>query len=136
VILLPLVFPDPILTMQECSCTECDCPDCHNSECLCLQRDGTCRNFSRSSPELTKYLSTAMDMFFTLCDDADADVRMFADEHLNKVIRNVSESHLGRVQVPMPLNFFFFLTDALDKFSLLSSTAGCKLCLWQTCCDR
>ena len=40
-----------------------------------------------------------MEMFLTLCDDADADVRMTADENINKVIRNVSESQLGRVQV-------------------------------------
>jgi hypothetical protein len=60
--------------------------------------------FSRTTPESTKYLSTAMDMFFTLCDDHDADVRMIADESLNKVIRNVSESQLGRVQVCFEMN--------------------------------
>lgn len=29
----------------------------------------------------------------------DADVRMAADEHLNKVIRNLPESHISRMQV-------------------------------------
>jgi hypothetical protein len=54
-----------------------------------------------------------MDMFFTLVDDQDADVRMIADENLNKVIRNVSESQLGRLQVRLfhlLIQFIYFVT--------------------------
>ena len=40
-----------------------------------------------------------MEMYFTLVDDQDADVRMVADENLNRVTRSLGDSSVGRLQV-------------------------------------
>ena len=53
----------------------------------------------KNSPESAKYLAMAMEMYFTLIDDQDADVRMVADENLNRVTRSLGDSSVGRLQV-------------------------------------
>ena len=53
----------------------------------------------KNSPESAKYLAMAMEMYFTLVDDQDADVRMVADENLNRVTRSLGDSSVGRLQV-------------------------------------
>ena len=46
-----------------------------------------------------KCLVMAIEMFFTLLDDQDADIRMVADENLNRMTRSLGESNIGRLQV-------------------------------------
>lgn len=41
----------------------------------------------RNSPEFQKLLGIAMELFLLCSDDAESDVRMVADECLNKVIK-------------------------------------------------
>ena len=53
----------------------------------------------KNSPESAKYLAMAMEMYFSLVDDQDADVRMVADENLNRVTRSLGDSSVGRLQV-------------------------------------
>ena len=53
----------------------------------------------KNSPESAKYLAMAMEMYFTLIDDQDADVRMVADENLNRVTRSLGDSSVARLQV-------------------------------------
>ena len=55
----------------------------------------------KNSPESAKYLAMAMEMYFTLVDDQDADVRMVADENLNRVTRSLGDSSVGRLQVEL-----------------------------------
>lgn len=55
----------------------------------------------KNSPESAKYLAMAMEMFFTLVDDQDADVRMVADENLNRITRSLGDSSVGRLQVEL-----------------------------------
>ena len=43
----------------------------------------------------------AMEMFFTLLDDPESDVRMVADENLNRMTRSLGESNLGKLQVEL-----------------------------------
>lgn len=45
---------------------------------------------NRTSPEFQKLLGIAMEMFLLCSDDSESDVRMVADECLNKIIK-VSE---------------------------------------------
>lgn len=48
---------------------------------------------TRTSPEFQKLLGIAMEMFLLCSDDKESDVRMVADECLNKIIK-VSSSRL------------------------------------------
>ena len=41
----------------------------------------------RTSPEFQKLLGIAMEMFLLCSDDSESDVRMVADECLNKIIK-------------------------------------------------
>ena len=44
-------------------------------------------NVCRSIPDFPKFLGIAMEAFLTLCDDTEADVRLVADECLNRTIK-------------------------------------------------
>lgn len=57
----------------------------------------------KNSSEFSKYLTLATDMFFTLTNDDDADIRLMADECLTRVVKNLSESgaNIGRMQVEL-----------------------------------
>ncbi|XP_048450061.1 huntingtin-like [Rhincodon typus] len=56
----------------------------------------------RNSPEFQKLLGIAMEMFLLCCDDAESDVRMVADECLNKIIKQaLTDSNLPRLQLEL-----------------------------------
>ena len=57
----------------------------------------------KNNTDFSKYLTVATDMFFTLSNDEDADIRLLADECLTKVVKNLSESgnNVGRMQVEL-----------------------------------
>lgn len=59
-------------------------PYVHNDICLTLVLYGP---GSRTSPEFQKLLGIAMEMFLLCSDDSESDVRMVADECLNKIIK-------------------------------------------------
>ena len=71
-----------------------------------------------SASEFSKYLNVSMEMFFTLVDDDKADVRLMADEHLNKVIRHLMDTHVGRLQVRTDLKHA--MTSLLNDLSPFS----------------
>ena len=66
-----------------------------------LWADVLCTQGLKNSPESTKYLAMAMEMFFTLVDDQDSDVRMVADDNLNRVTRSLGDGSVGRLQVEL-----------------------------------
>ena len=70
------------------------------SHCISVT-DVVCSQGSKNSSESAKYLAMAMEMFFTLLDDADADIRMVADENLNRMTRSLGEGNIGRLQVEL-----------------------------------
>lgn len=41
----------------------------------------------RNAPDFPKFLGVAMETFLLLCDDAESDVRIVADECLNRTIK-------------------------------------------------
>ncbi len=43
--------------------------------------------FNRTVSEFPKFLGIAMELFFAACDDEESDVRLKADECLNKIVR-------------------------------------------------
>ncbi len=63
---------------------------------------------SRTSPEFQKLLGIAMEMFLLCSDDSESDVRMVADECLNKIIK-VSRTPYSssKALFNVVLNFFF-----------------------------
>ena len=58
------------------------------SHCVSVT-DLVCSQGSKNSPEAAKCLVMAIEMFFTLLDDQDADIRMVADENLNRMTRSL-----------------------------------------------
>ncbi|XP_021116025.1 huntingtin isoform X3 [Heterocephalus glaber] len=55
----------------------------------------------RNSPEFQKLLGIAMELFLLCSDDVESDVRMVADECLNKVIKALMDSNLPRLQLEL-----------------------------------
>ncbi|XP_030848870.1 huntingtin [Strongylocentrotus purpuratus] len=55
----------------------------------------------RSLGEFPKFLGIAMEIFLTSCNDSESDIRLKADECLNKVIKACMESSLGRLQLEL-----------------------------------
>eukprot|EP00058_Branchiostoma_floridae_P006836 XP_002592324.1 hypothetical protein BRAFLDRAFT_101261 [Branchiostoma floridae] len=51
--------------------------------------------------EFPKFLGISMEMFLASCDDKESDVRMVADECLNRTVKMLLETNLGRLQVEL-----------------------------------
>ncbi|KAL5022595.1 hypothetical protein ScPMuIL_001750 [Solemya velum] len=63
--------------------------------------DCICAPNMRSITDFPKFLGIAMETYLTLCDDIESDVRMVADECLNRSIKVLLETNLGRLQVEL-----------------------------------
>lgn len=63
------------------------------SHCLAIA-DAMCNSGVKGAPNFSHLLSIAIEILLQLCDDSHSDVRMIADESLNRVIR-VSRVCLG-----------------------------------------
>ncbi|XP_035218065.1 huntingtin-like, partial [Stegodyphus dumicola] len=63
--------------------------------------DAICSPSLRSTPDFPKVLGLAMDTFMLCCDDENSDVRLMADECLNRTIKTLLDSHLGRLLVEL-----------------------------------
>ncbi|KAG1678706.1 Huntingtin [Nymphon striatum] len=55
----------------------------------------------RVVPDFHKFLGIVIETFLMCCDDEDSDVRMVADECLTRIIRALTDSNLGRLQVEL-----------------------------------
>ncbi|XP_056004424.1 huntingtin-like isoform X2 [Ostrea edulis] len=66
-----------------------------------LVADCICAPNMRAIVDFPKFLGIAMEAFLSLCDDAESDVRMVADECLNRTIKILLETNLGRLQVEL-----------------------------------
>ncbi|XP_074640755.1 huntingtin-like [Tubulanus polymorphus] len=63
--------------------------------------DSICASNLRSLADFPKFLGIAMETFLMLCDDKESDVRMVADECLNRTIKTLLDTNLGRLQVEL-----------------------------------
>ncbi|GFO37998.1 huntingtin-like [Plakobranchus ocellatus] len=63
--------------------------------------DCMCASNMRNITDFPKFLGIAMEAFLTLCNDQESDVRMVADECLNRTIKVLLETNLGRLQVEL-----------------------------------
>ncbi len=68
-------------------------------------------DFIRTSPEFQKLLGIAMEMFLLCSDDKESDVRMVADECLNKIIK-VSHAHF--------IYLIYINLDSNDDYSYIT----------------
>ncbi len=56
---------------------------------------------NRNIEDFNKFLGIAIEIFLACCDDSDSDVRMIANECLNRTIKNLLDTQLGRIQVEL-----------------------------------
>ncbi|XP_052100645.1 huntingtin-like [Mytilus californianus] len=63
--------------------------------------DCICATNMRAITDFPKFLGIAMETFLGLCDDAESDVRMVGDECINRSIKVLLETNLGRLQVEL-----------------------------------
>jgi len=55
--------------------------------CCTVIVEGICSPIVRQNPKFPQVLTPAIEILLTLCNDDESDVRMIADESLNKIIR-------------------------------------------------
>lgn len=53
------------------------------------------------APNFVNLLSFSIEIFLQLCDDPESDIRMLADECLNKVIKAMNNGNIGKVQIEL-----------------------------------
>ncbi|XP_070540509.1 huntingtin-like isoform X2 [Ptychodera flava] len=63
--------------------------------------DAMCSATFRPVADFPKFLGISMETFLVACDDPEPDVRMNADECLNRTIKSLLETNLGRLQVEL-----------------------------------
>lgn len=78
---------------------------------------------NRTSPEFQKLLGIAMEMFLLCSDDSESDVRMVADECLNKIIK---VSHNSPFHCHLWFLFGFYLFICVEVI-LLSQRQTCSI---------
>ncbi|KAK9502081.1 hypothetical protein O3M35_012683 [Rhynocoris fuscipes] len=69
---------------------------------LCvLVADMICSLETRTDQSFPYLLSYSMETLFKMCDDQDSNIRMIADECLNRIIRNHMDSNIGKVNLEL-----------------------------------
>ncbi|XP_077992227.1 huntingtin-like [Glandiceps talaboti] len=68
---------------------------------LTIIADAMCTQTFRTMADFPKFLGISMETFLIACDDPEPDVRMSADECLNRTIKSLLETNLGRLQVEL-----------------------------------
>ncbi|CAH1783183.1 unnamed protein product [Owenia fusiformis] len=63
--------------------------------------DCICSPNLRNVQDFAKFLGLSIETFLMMCDDAESDVRMVADECLNRTIKTLLDNNLGRLQVEL-----------------------------------
>ncbi len=61
--------------------------------------DGICAASFRAVADFPKFLGIAMELFFAACNDEESDVRLKADECLNKCIKVQSVNCIGKLEM-------------------------------------
>ncbi|PSN49021.1 Huntingtin [Blattella germanica] len=70
------------------------------SHCVAIA-DAMCHSAVKGAPNFSHLLSIAIEILLQLCDDPDVDVRMMADESLNRVIRAMTDTNIVKIQVEL-----------------------------------
>ncbi|XP_049777630.1 huntingtin [Schistocerca cancellata] len=63
--------------------------------------DAMCQTGIKGASNFSHLLSVAIEILLQLCDDQHSDVRMIADESLNRIIRAMADSNIVKIQVEL-----------------------------------
>lgn len=69
--------------------------------CCMTITEGICSPTVKLATKFPQVLSLSIETLLTLCNDDDSDVRMVADETLNKIIRAMADSNIVKVQIEL-----------------------------------
>ncbi|CAF5168867.1 unnamed protein product [Rotaria sp. Silwood1] len=58
-------------------------------------------SFRGNNENYIKLVKASVETFFTTCDENDYNVRLTAEENLNKFVKNLKEAVLTRIQVEL-----------------------------------
>ncbi|KAK7793413.1 hypothetical protein R5R35_014313 [Gryllus longicercus] len=70
------------------------------AHCLTIA-DTMCQSGIKGASNFSHLLSIAIEILLQLCDDSHSDVRMIADESLNRIIRAMADSNVVKIQVEL-----------------------------------
>ncbi|XP_046383294.1 huntingtin isoform X2 [Ischnura elegans] len=63
--------------------------------------DAMCNSGVKGSHDFSQLISVAIETLLQLCDDQDSNVRMIADESLNRIIRALTDTNVMKIQVEL-----------------------------------
>ncbi|XP_071441491.1 huntingtin [Hetaerina americana] len=63
--------------------------------------DAMCNSGVKGSHDFSQLISVAIETLLQLCDDQDSNVRMIADESLNRIIRALTDTNVVKIQVEL-----------------------------------
>ncbi|KZC07761.1 Huntingtin [Dufourea novaeangliae] len=69
--------------------------------CCMIIAEGMCSPTVKLAPKFPQVLSVSIETLLRLCNDDESDVRMIADETLNKIIRAMTDSNIVKVQLEL-----------------------------------
>ncbi|XP_032690213.1 huntingtin isoform X2 [Odontomachus brunneus] len=69
--------------------------------CCTIIVEGICSSTVRQNLKFPQILTVTIETLLALCNDEESDVRMVADESLNKIIRAVVDSNIVKVQIEL-----------------------------------
>ncbi|KAL0105126.1 hypothetical protein PUN28_016641 [Cardiocondyla obscurior] len=69
--------------------------------CCSVIVEGICLPSVRQNTKFPQILSATVETLLALCDDEESDIRMVADESLNKIIRAMVDSNIVKIQIEL-----------------------------------
>ncbi|OAD60204.1 Huntingtin [Eufriesea mexicana] len=69
--------------------------------CCMTITEGICSPSVKPGTKFPQVLSLSIETLLTLCNDDESDIRMVADETLNKIIRAMADSNIVKVQIEL-----------------------------------
>ncbi|XP_076231541.1 huntingtin [Calliopsis andreniformis] len=93
---------EALKTAQESSAVPSDSSTRKDKVACCMTiAEGVCSPSMKLTAKFPQVLSLSIETLLILCDDDESDVRMVADETLNKIIRAMADSNIVKVQIEL-----------------------------------
>jgi huntingtin len=94
------------------------------SHCITIA-DAMCNATMKSTQEFSQLLSISIETLLQLCDDPDSDVRMVADESLNRIIRVSSTDYIHAYEQEQAYHSCIASVNSIS-ICILSQTFFCQ----------
>ena len=100
--------------------------------------DTVCAPQMRNNVEFQKLLAVAIAGLLAGCNDPDSDVRIAADESLNRTITTLIDTHLGRLQVELCVTHVHIrvrvhVVASLALILVITVSSLVELCVTRVC---